>query len=177
MLSHTTPGTPFSSFPHLNTQHVLCFISPLCLLSPGQQASCVRKEDERRGTSPPHIFPNVLSCWGLFTNKSVRVHTLKKKMGPSIRLQTKIAWKVWSHSCQGHCSVLNPCHDQQPYTYNWDAGDNKKFLLRGRHLRKNKIRLSNSTVILQGDVTNWQHTEIKRHSQAGHSSGVAGRGL
>lgn len=169
-------------FPHLKTQHVLCFVSSLCLPSQGHQATRARKEDQQRGTLPPLILPNVLSCGGLFTNKSVHARTLKKKMGQCIRLQTKIPRKAWSLSYLGHWSVLHPRHDQQSFNHNSDFHElscwwHKNFLLRGRHLRKRKIRLYNSIVILQGDLTDCQSTETKRQSQAGHGSGPAGRGL
>lgn len=78
--------------------------------------------------------------------------------------------------------MLNQYHNQQPFPHNSDLRElscwgYKNFLLRGKHLRKRKIRLNNSTIILQGDLTDCQSTETKRHSQAGHGSGPAGRGL
>lgn len=146
-----------------STLCVLRFTSPLRLPSQGQQASHARKEDPRRGTLSHLTLP---VC-------------TRKTMDQSIRPRTRTAGRAWSLSSLSHWSVLSP--RKPTATYPTDLNElscwwHNTFLLRGRHLRKGKIRLSNSSVTLQGDFTDWWSMATTGRSQGrcllaqGHSS-------
>lgn len=154
-------GTPLPSFPHC-----VFYASHHCFAFQAKASKRAMPERRTQGGALCHISRFQTVC-------------TRKTMDQSIRPRTRTAGRAWSLSSLSHWSVLSP--RKPTATYPTDLNElscwwHNTFLLRGRHLRKGKIRLSNSSVTLQGDFTDWWSMATTGRSQArcllaqGHSS-------